>query len=225
MAYWSDSSGEYELWLADVNNETNARKLTTYGPGFRYSLFWSPDSKKLAFIDKAMRIKIYDIATNQTTEVDKALRYADGGLDAMLFSWSADSRWLAYARDLDNQHNTVFIYDYTNKKLTQAFSGFYNCYSPVFSEDGKYLYVVITDNFTPYYSDIDNSFIYANSSKIGIISLVKTTPSLIAPKNDTVAIKEDEKKNDTDKKSTAKKETQQKKDDAIQMKLIQKTLL
>jgi tricorn protease len=207
MAYWSDQSGEYELWIAQPDKENSAKKLTGYGAGYRYGLFWSPDSKKLAFVDKAMHIKLYDVATGNTTDVDKALRYADGALENLLFSWSPDSRWLAYTRDLDNQHNTVFIYDYKNKKLQQAMSGFYNCYSPVFNEDGKYLYVVITNNFQPYYSDIDNSFIYANSSKIGVISLQKTTPSLIAPKNDTVAVKEDEEKKSEPKKDNKKDST------------------
>ncbi len=205
IAYWSDESGEYELYVAEAGKENSVKKLTAYGAGYRYNLSWSPDSKKIAFIDKAMRIKIFDLVANQTTDIDKALRYSDGALESFLCSWSPDSRWLAYARDLDNQHNTVFIYDYKNKKLTQAMSGFYNCYSPVFNEDGKYLYVVIADNFQPYYSDIDNSFIYANSSKIGVISLKKSTPSLLAPKNDTVAVKEEEKKPD-DKKTDAKKE-------------------
>ncbi len=205
IAYWSDSSGEYELWIADANKENSAKKLTDYGAGFRYSLFWSPDSKKLAFIDKAMRIKIYDVAANQTTDVDKALLFTQGALENFTVSWSPDSRWITYARDLTNQHNTVFIYDYKNKKLQQAMSGFYNCYSPVFNENGKYIYVVITDNFQPYYSDIDNTFIYANSSKIGVISLEKSTPSLIAPKNDTVAVKADEEKPEA-KTSSPKKD-------------------
>ena len=210
IAYWSDSSGEYNLWVADPNKENSAKKLTDYGGGFRYSLFWSPDSKKLAFIDKAMRIKIYDLATNQTTDVDKALQFTQGSLEGFIASWSPDSRWLTYARDLGNQHSTAFIYDYKNKKLQQALSGFYNCSSPVFSEDGKYLYVVIADNFQPYYSDIDNTFIYANSSKIGVISLKQNTPSLIAPKNDTVAVKADENKpepSSPQSKKTNKKST------------------
>ena len=63
IAYWSDQSGEYELWMMEADKESAAKKLTSYGAGFRYNLYWSPDSKKLAFIDKAMRIKIYDIAT------------------------------------------------------------------------------------------------------------------------------------------------------------------
>src|SRR5665811_2471790 len=59
IAYWSDQSGEYELWITP-SNEDKPHKLTNYGPGFRYNLFWSPDSKKLAFIDKAMKIQIFD---------------------------------------------------------------------------------------------------------------------------------------------------------------------
>ncbi len=204
MAYWSDESGEYELYVADPNKENSAKKLTSYGPGFRYSLFWSPDSKKLTFIDKAMRIKVFDISTNQTTDVDKALAYTEGALEPFTVSWSPDSRWFTYARDLENQHNAVFIYDYNNKKLHQATSGFYNCSSPVFNEDGKYLYVAINDDFHPYYSDMDNTFIYGNSTKIGVISLRQSTPSLIAPKNDTVAVKEDEEKKPEPKKDDNK---------------------
>ena len=55
IAYWSDQSGEYELWLWTPGKEDAPKKITSYGAGFRYKLFWSPDSKKIAFIDKAMR--------------------------------------------------------------------------------------------------------------------------------------------------------------------------
>ncbi|MET0391494.1 MAG: PDZ domain-containing protein, partial [Chitinophagaceae bacterium] len=192
IAYWSDQSGEYELWLAETDQETAPRKLTNYGAGFRYQAYWSPDSRKLAFIDKAMRIRIVDITTGQTTEVDRALRYTHGSLEGFSVSWSPDSRWLAYDRDLENQHNAVFIYDYTNKKSTQVTSGFYTAYSPVFDTEGKYLYLLTGQAFSPSYSAIDNSFIYANVDRIGAIPLKKSTPSLLAPKNDTVALKAEE---------------------------------
>ena len=51
VAYWSDQSGEYELWLAQPGKEGSAKKVTDYGAGFRYQIYWSPNSKKLAFID------------------------------------------------------------------------------------------------------------------------------------------------------------------------------
>ncbi len=192
IAYWSDQSGEYELWISEVDNENPPKKLTNYGPGYRYRPYWSPDSKKLAFIDKAMRIRIFDISSNHTIDVDKALRFTHGALENFSVSWSHDSRWMAYNRDLENYHRAIFIYDYTNKKLTQATSGFYNVYSPVFDPEGKYLYVISGQSFSPSYSDIDNSFIYANTDRIGAFPLKKTTPSLQAPKNDTVAVKEED---------------------------------
>ncbi len=192
IAYWSDQSGEYELWILQPDKENSAKKLTNYGAGFRYDLTWSPDSKKLAFIDKAMKIQIYDIATDKTTNVDKALRYAHGALSNFTCDWSPDSRWLAYSRDVENQHNAIFIYDYQNKKLQQVTRGFYNSDNPVFDPEGKYLYLITSQSFHPNYSDIDNSFIYANTSQIAAISLKKETPSLLTPKNDTVLIKEEE---------------------------------
>ena len=50
LAYWSDKSGEYQLILKNL--ESNLEKsLTTFKDGYRYHSYWSPDSKKLVFID------------------------------------------------------------------------------------------------------------------------------------------------------------------------------
>jgi len=199
IAYWSDQSGEYELW---VNEEGKAaRKLTSYGAGFRYNLVWSPDSKNIAFIDKAMRIKICDVATGQTTDVDKALHFTHGALEGFSCSWSPNSRWLTFSHDLDNNHSAVFLYDTKNGKLQQVTNGFYDCANPVFDPGGKYMYVLTQQSFQPYYSDIDNSFIYANSRQLAVICLTKNTPSPLSPKNDTVAFKADDAKADTKTKS------------------------
>ncbi len=212
IAWWSDKSGEYELWMAEAGNENNAKKLTSYGAGYRYALSWSPDSKKLAFIDKAGKVKIYDIASGNTADVDQGLYFSHGNMEYFTYSWSPDSRWLAYSRDLENLHNAAFIYDTKNNTSKQVTSGFYSCYSPAFDPDGKYLFVLTAQTFQPYYSDEDNTFIYANSSQLAVISLQKANPSLLAAKNDTVAIKEDKPATKDDK---AKKddETKDKKDD------------
>jgi tricorn protease len=192
IAYWSDASGEYELYIMQPDKEGSAKKLTSYGPGYRYDVVWSPDSKKLSFVDKAMRIQVYDIATNETTEVDHALRWTHGDLQGFTSSWSPDSRYLAYSRDLENNHDAVFIYDHTTKKARQVTSGFYNCSEPAFDPEGKYLYLFTSQTFNPVYSDVDNTFSYPNTRNIAVVALKKTTPSLLAPKNDTVAQTEGE---------------------------------
>lgn len=207
IAYWSDQSGEYELWLMEPDKENSAKKLTSYGAGYRYRPFWSPDSKKIAFIDKAMQIKIFDITTNKTTDVDRALRYSHGALEGFSVSWSPDSRWMAYNRDMENQHNAIFIYDYQNKKDNQVTQGFYECNNPVFDPEGKYLYLYTNQTFNPNYSDLDNTFIYTNSTQLAAIPLKKETPSLLAPKNDTVAVKADDMAKDENKDKTKKDTT------------------
>lgn len=214
VAYWSDQSGEYELWTIQPGKENSAKKLTDYGAGYRYALSWSPDNKLLAFIDKAGKIKVYNLASGITADVDQGLFFSHGNMENFTFSWSSDSRWLAYSRDLDNLHFAAFIYDTKDKKTKQVTSGFYSCSNPAFDTEGKYLYVLTSQNFQPYYSDADNTFIYANSTQLAVIGLQKSTPSILMPKNDTVAIKQDEKlasKDDNKKKDSAK--TDEKKDD------------
>lgn len=213
MVYWSDKSGEYELTVRDTKNDGNERKLTTYGAGFRYTLFWSPDSKKIAFIDKAMKIKIFDLATNQTTDVGHGLRLMHFGLENFSASWSGDSRWLAFDLDLENGHQAVFLFDNQNRKLTQITSGYYTTMDPAFDPEGKYLFVLTSQFFQPVYSDIDNTFIYPNTTKIGAIVLKKSTPSPLAPENDAVNVKEEKKEESTDKKDDKKKKADDSKDE------------
>ncbi|MBK6634710.1 MAG: PD40 domain-containing protein [Chitinophagaceae bacterium] len=145
IAYWSDRSGEYELWLAQPGKEDAPKKVTSYGAGFRYKLYWSPNSKKIVFIDNAMKIKMYDITNGSTTDIDQALRFMHGGCEGFSVSWSPDSRWFTYSRDLNNYHNAVYIYDTRDKKNTQVTDGYYNCDNPVFDTEGKYVY--FTTNF------------------------------------------------------------------------------
>jgi tricorn protease len=187
IAYWSDRSGEYELTIREAGRPESEKKLSAFGAGFRYNLYWSPDSKKLAFIDKAMKIYIYDLTTDQAALVDHGLNMSEGPLQGFVANWSPDSHWLTYDRDLPNQHRGVFIYDVTGKQLHPVTSGYYSCSSPVFDATGKYLFVTTNQSFNPLYSDLDNTFIYPNTTSLAAIVLKKSTPSPLYPKDDTVA--------------------------------------
>jgi tricorn protease len=187
IAYWSDRSGEYELTLREAGKPESEKKLTSYGPGFRYNLYWSPDSKKLAFIDKAMKINIFDRISGQTTSIDQGSHMSEGPLEGFTPSWSPDSRFLAYDRDLPNYHRAVFIYDVEDHALHPVTTGYYSCANPAFDVSGKYLFVTTSQAFNPIYSDQDNTFIYPNSTLLAAIVLKKNTPSPLYTKDDTVA--------------------------------------
>lgn len=206
IAWWSDQSGEYELWLAPAGKENEARQITHYGAGYRYHPYWSPDSRQLAFIDQSMKIWVLDVNTGKTTAIDQALRYSPEALEGFRLSWSPDSRWIAYSRDLDNLHEAVFLFDTKNNQRHQVTSGFYECARPIFDEEGKYLYVLTNQSFKPTFSGIDNTFIYANAGLLGVIGLEKSTPSLLATRNDAVAVKEEKKEATPQAKEKGKKE-------------------
>ena len=206
IAYWSDKSGEYELTVRNMEKPSEEKQLTSYGAGYRYQLFWSPNSKMLAFIDKAMEIKIYDMENDKTYDVDKGLYFYQGGLQGFTASWSSDNKWLAYARDLETQKSAIYLYNVTDKKAVQVTSGYYGDATPVFDPDGKYLYLSTNRTINPIYSDVDNTFIYPNTTNIAVVTLNEDVLSPLAPKNDTTSVKKEEPKKEDAKKDEKKDE-------------------
>ncbi len=192
IAYWSDKSGEYELTVRDQKEGNKERKITSFGPGYRYRLFWSPDSKKLAFVDQTMTIQIVDAQSGQTEKVDQDISLFEGGLRGFDVSWSSDSRWMAYDKSLENQQSAIFIYDTESKESKQVTSGYYSDMAPAFDPDGKYLYLLTNRSFQPVYSDFDNSWTYPNATQLAAITLRKDVAAPLAPENDTVAVDVDE---------------------------------
>ncbi|MCP3980928.1 MAG: peptidase S41 [bacterium] len=211
IAYHSDRSGEYELTLSAANGSGEERKLTSIGRGYRYDIYWSPDSKKLAFIDQAMEIWLYDIDAEKLTWVDQARYMFHGGLSGFSFDWSADSRWLAYSRTAETQNSAIFLYDTAAGSLHQATSGFYSDAVPAFAPGGKYLYFMSNRNFGPSYSDVDNSWVYANTTRIVAVPLRADVASPLAPRNDVEGGDEDEEGEDADEKDADDKKKKKKK--------------
>ncbi|WP_290662670.1 S41 family peptidase [Ignavibacterium sp.] len=206
IAYFSDKTGEYQLTIRDIENPSEEKILTSFDNGFRYNIYWSPDSKKLVFIDQTMRINLYDISSDKLTEVDNQLWYYEGNLRNFNVSWSADSRYFTYGKDQMNRVSAIAVYDTKEGKLHQVTSGFYNDSNPVFDPEGKYLYFLTNRNFNPVYSDFDNTWIYINSTQIAAVTLSKETLSPVAPKNDSLTVKKEEETKPEDKKSEEKKD-------------------
>lgn len=206
IAYFSDRTGEYELTVRDAvrspEGDAEARTLTQLGPGYRYKPQWSPDSKKILWIDQTMRIHVYDFDTQTNRVIDRQLWMYHGALSRFSVSWSADSRWIAYAGDKENRNSAIVLYDYKSGKRHEVTAGFYNDEEPVFDPDGKYLFFRTGRTFGPNYSDLDNSWIYANTRNLAAVPLRKSVPSPLAPRND----EESDKKKDEDKKADEKKD-------------------
>ncbi|MGB8166463.1 MAG: S41 family peptidase [Chthoniobacteraceae bacterium] len=184
IAYFSDRSGEYELTMQAADGKTGEQTLTQLGPGFRYQPQWSPDSKKIVFIDQAMRIWLHDLDAKTTREVDRELWHYEGELKRFHGSWSADGRWFAFAKDLENRQTAIAIYDTQTRRVHQVTSGFFDDDQPVFDPDGRYLYYRTKRWFDSIYSEFEPTWIYANGQALIAVPLRKDVPSPLAPRND-----------------------------------------
>jgi tricorn protease len=222
IAYFSDRTGEYELTLRAADGDGAEQTVTKLGPGFRYQPQWSPDAKKIVFIDQAMRIFLYDVETKKVGLIGRQLWMYEGDLARFAVSWSADSRFLAYAADQENRQSAIVVFDAREKTERRLTSGFYDDDLPVFDPEGRYLYYRSKRNFQPIYSESDNTWIYTNGQSLMAVPLRKDTPSPLAPRNDEEPVKTappipappEEKKDDAkkDDKKEAPKSNDPKKD-------------
>lgn len=206
IAFWSDQSGEVELYLQDAEAAKPAEKVTNRNRGYGYKLYWSPDSKKIAFIDEKNDIYVLDVASKALTlAANTAWNLGHGSRQGYPIEWSPDSKWIAFHHGLENANNALFVYHLEKQEKQQLTSGFYDDSYPVFSADGKYLFFMTNRNMQPHYSDLgDGTWVYPNSTQLAYLSLTKEAPNLLAPKNDS--LEKEEKKGKEEKPEEGEKE-------------------
>jgi tricorn protease len=217
IAYFSDASGEYQLYIRDQEG-LQPPKVIDLGPdpSFFYGPHWSPDSKHIAFSDKHLRLWYVDVTGGKPVKVDTGLR---GGFGASTeLSWSSDSQWIAYTRDLENQLHAVFFYSLATHTATQITDGMSNAEHLVFDPNGKYLYFTNSTNNGPSDAGIDlSSLDRATNSHAYVIVLARDGVSPVPPESDDEGKKKDEdkkdEKTDTHKENAAAK-GDEKKDDS-----------
>jgi tricorn protease len=211
VAYFSDASGEYQLFIRDQDGLAPPKVIDLGpSPSFYYAPKWSPDSKHIAYSDKHLGLWIVDAAGGKPVKVDTGIYGTLGG--SYETSWSPDSQWLTYGRDLPNQLHAVFFYSLATHTSTQITDGMSNAAHPVFDPNGKFVYFTASTNNGPSDAGIDlSSLDRATDSSAYVIVLKKYGISPIPPESDEEkkADEETPKKAD-DKKADAPKDSQDK---------------
>jgi tricorn protease len=205
IAYFSDRTGEYELYLCSSDGKGKERQVTKGSTCYRFGPVWSPDSNKIAFLDKTSSLFILDVAEGKPKFVDKNdVTYISD------YTWSADSRWLAYSKKMENGQGAIMIYDVEQNKSHQLTSGYYNDFSPIFDPEGKYLFFYSNRTFSPIYGDMDDTWIYPNATDVYVITLGKDIESPLAPQSDEEKVEEKKEEKAEKEKGEEKKKAEQK---------------
>ncbi len=169
IAYLSDATGEYEVYVTQSDGRGETRQLTKQGSAFRYSPQWSPDSNWITFGDKTGALYLHNLESGDTKQVAR-----DPQGNRMSAAWSADSAWLTYALNPEHRSagSSIWVYNVADGTQLKLTAGFFNDSNPVFDRKGDYLYFSSNRAFNrPQYEDLGTSFIYAGTQVLVALPL------------------------------------------------------
>jgi tricorn protease len=183
MAWFSDGSGEYRLFVGAQDGKGAPREIPIAGAGFYDDPKWSPDSKKISFADNSRSIYIVDVAGGDLTKVSSDYLY--GPVRVLAHNWSPDSQWLAYTRNTPTYMNRIFLYSLAGKKSYPLTDIYTDATNPVFDPNGKYLYFFASTDAGPVedWFALSSADLRATQS-IYLAVLAKGVPSPIAKESD-----------------------------------------
>ncbi len=208
IAYASDATGEYEIYLLENKEGAKPKQLTFNSSAWMYELVWSPDNKYIMFSDRTLKLKYVNVETGKITEVAAATRS-----EITDYTFSADSKWIAFSKESENSQSAVWAYNIESGKSMQLTEDTFSDGSPQFSKCGKYLFFLSNRDFNLTFSSFEFSYLYNRAMRIFAIALTDDSPQIFKIKEDIEPVKE-EKKPETkkdNKKEKAKEEAPVKK--------------
>jgi tricorn protease len=198
IAWFSDASGEYQLMIGDQEGLSKPKTIPLPNKSFYFKPDWAPDGKHIAFTDTDYNLWIVNVATGSAKIADtERFAHPNRSLNPV---WSPDSKWLAYARLLDNQFKAIFVYQIETGKKIQLTDGLADAISPVWDVNSEYLYFLASTNFGLNSGWLDmSSYERPITRSLYVAVLNKNGKSPFLPQSD------EEKQKETEKKESEKK--------------------
>lgn len=193
IAYFSDASGEYELHIRSQDSKGAARIYKLNGAGFYALPKWSPDSKKIDFVDNGRNLYILDLATGAIKKVDADELYTPGVFRDISGDWSADSKWIAYTKVTGTQYQRVYVYSVDQQSSYPVTDGLSDASEPHFDRNGKFLYFFASTDAGPVINWFDQSNIdFRRTNTLYLVTLQNQTLSPFAKESDEEAAKKED---------------------------------
>ncbi len=203
IAYLSDVSGEYELYIRNADGTGTPRQITRGNDAWLFAPVWSPDGAKIAIADKRQRLRWIDVASGTVRDVARGVT-----ADITYYAWSPDSRWITFTNAAPTKMTAIHAHCIDDGRTLQLGNGLSNDYNPVFSTDGKYLFFLSNRDFNLTFSAYEFTYVYTAATRVYVAPLRQATPGFFPARSDEEVVSA------TDKTSNAKK-TDPAKTDAV----------
>jgi len=142
IAYLSDASGDYDAYVMAADGSGEPIRIAHGENTWINGLVFSPNSEWIAWSDNTNRLHAVEVESRRVVDIDQT---TTGGLGD--FSWSADSRWIVYAKTSENTMTAIWLYSFDSETSTQVTGDMTDESDPVFDPQGRYLYFVSNRDF------------------------------------------------------------------------------
>jgi len=172
VAFFSDRSGEYQLYLQKIAGG-EWTPLTTTLDRTSYQLLWSPDGKKILFGNKDFSLFYIDVATKKLTKIDESnqMKNDEFTWEISDYNWSPDSLWICYSLVQYNRNSQIFIYSLDQGKRFPISDDFFDNLNPRFDANGRYLYYLSSRNFAVQMDFYEDNHVIARPQQVMAVQL------------------------------------------------------
>ncbi len=179
IAFLSEKTGEYEIYLRESGRAGTEVRITDDADCYRWGPVWSPDSKKLLYADSKNRLFYVDIDDRRPVLIDTSSmrRFSS-------FSWSPDSRWIAYMKLNANWFGSIYLYSLGDRRSHRVTDELFDDNDVCFDQSGKYLFFCSPRIFSPILGFALEFDVYPRAENICLIPLREDIPSPFLPESD-----------------------------------------
>ena len=173
VAFFSDKTGTYQIYVTDADGTKPWEALTTDLDRTAYHLEWSPDGTKILFGNKDFSLFYIDVATRKLTKfaTSNQMKNDEFFWEVSDYSWSPDSKWVAYSFVQFNRNNRVFLYSLEQNKSFPVTTDFYDSMNPSFDANGEYLYFLSYRNFDTRIDIFEDNHVIENPVQVMAVQL------------------------------------------------------
>ncbi len=172
IAFFSDKTGDYQLYTQPAAGG-EWTPITSDLDRAVYRLAWSPDGRKILFGNKDYSIFYVDMAAKKLVKIDSSnqMKNDEFTWEIADYSWSPDSKWIAYSFVQTNRNSQIFLYSIETGKKVAATTDFYDNLYPAFDADGRYLYYVSSRNFALRMDFYEDDHVIATPQQVMAVAL------------------------------------------------------
>ena len=191
IAFFSDESGEDQVYVIDQKGENEKIQLTNSLRCKLDTLRWAPDGKALSFRDAMNRLWVLKLKYDDPAQAPAADGLVEVGRDKFgsfpYGAWSPDGAYFACEFTEQSEYKAIYIWEKETGELKRVTDPMFENYSPVFSSDGNWLFFIGQREFYPQFSSVEWNFAGDRFHGIFAMALRKDVENIFIPKSDEAA--------------------------------------